>query len=100
MASDRTVLMIENTSVSHPSRPSILLFLGSCTIVIFEKSSESRPYFDSAFTPSHTLLGMNDAAIQSLMITLSVVVRHILLDGEAEMLLSERNDLVQTLGFD
>ena len=43
---------------------------------------------------------MNDVATQSLVVSLCVVVLHIFFDGEAKMIFSKGNDLVQTLGFD
>ena len=46
------------------------------------------------------IVGVNDVTFQSLMISLNVVMFHILLDGEAKMLLSTRDDLVQDLSLD
>ena len=77
-----------------------VLFSGRCTIVIIEETSESRPCFDRASAPSHALPGMNDVTVQSLMVSLAVVMFHILLDGKAKMLLSERDDLIQELSLD
>ena len=69
-------------------------------IVVVEETAQTRSFLVIAYASSHTLLRMNDAAFQSLMITLGVIMFHILLDGEAKMLLPEGDYLVQTLALD
>ena len=51
---------------------------------------------DIAFASSHTIVCNNDAAIQSLAISLRVVVFRVLPDNETKMFLSKGNDFVQT----
>ena len=43
---------------------------------------------------------MDDAATQSLVVSLEVVVLHVLFDEQAKVLLPERDDFVQALGLD
>ena len=73
---------------------------GRVAIVVVEDATKTRPFFDDAFASSHTIVYMNDVAIQALMVSLCMVVLHILLNGKAKMFLSKGNDLAQTLGLD
>ena len=49
---------------------------------------------------NHIAICMNEVAIQSLMVSLCIVVRHIFPDREAKMFLSKGNDPGQTLRLD
>ena len=69
-------------------------------IVIVEKSSQARPCSDCAIAPSHLLLRTNDAATQSLVVSLEVVVLHVLFGRQAKVLLPKGDDFVQALGLD
>ena len=75
-------------------------FSGGFAIVIVEEAAQARPCSNSAVASSHIVVCKNDAATQSLMVSLCMVVLHILPDRETKMFLSKRNDLVQTLGLD
>ena len=73
---------------------------GSFAIIVVEQAAQARACFDDALVLSHVLFCMNDTVIHPLMVSLCMVVLHILLDREAKMLLSQEDDLVQTLGLD
>jgi hypothetical protein len=70
---------------------------GRVAIVVVEEAAQARHFFDGAFASSLTIVYMNYVAIQSLMVSLSVVVLHVLPDRKAKMFLSKENNLVQTL---
>ncbi len=76
------------------------LVLGGFAIVVVEKSSYARPCSDYALAPSHLLVCMNDAATQSLVVSLEVVVLHVLFDEQAKVLLPKGDDFAQALGLD
>ena len=75
-------------------------FSGGFAIVIVEKAAQARSSINSAVASSHIVFCNNNAATQSLMVSLCMVMLHILPDRETKMFLSKRNDLVQTLGLD
>ena len=90
-------LIPDSGGLSTGAGSSTVLLSSSFAIVVVEEAAQANPCFDGAFASSHALLCMDDAATQSLMVSLAVVVLHILLDGEAKMPLPNGNDLVQTL---
>ena len=70
---------------------------GRVAIVVVEDAAKTRPFLDDAFASCHTIVYMNDVAIQALMVSLCMVVLHILLNGKAKMFLSKGNDFIQAL---
>ena len=63
--------------------------LGGFAIVIAEEAAHARSFLDNAVVPSHFFICMNDAATQSLVVSLSVVMLHVLLDSQAKVLLTK-----------
>ena len=72
---------------------------GRFAIVVVQESTEAGPGLDRSLTHADVLIGVNDHAIQSLMISLGVVVGHEFLDGLTEMPFAKGDDLVQTLSL-
>lgn len=66
---------------------------GRIAIVVVEEATQARPCFDDSLAPSYVLVCVNYAATQSLMVALSMVVFHVLIDSRAKMPLSEGNNL-------
>ncbi len=73
--------------------------LGGSPIVV-EDPSEPFPALDVASHGGHASLIVDQLVVDSLVIALYVVVLRVLLHGVAQMSLSKRNDLRQTLGLD
>ena len=61
--------------------------------VVVEEATQARPCLDDSLAPSYVLVCVNDAAAQSLMVALKMVVFHVLIDSRTKMPLSEGNDL-------
>ena len=67
---------------------------GRFPIIVVKEAAETRSCLDRSLHYSNVLIWLNDLAVQSLMISLGVVVSHELIDCRTEMPLAKWNDLV------
>ncbi len=68
-------------------------------MVIFQQAAKPFPADDLSFTTTDILIGSNDLVPKSLMIALSMIVLHEVVDRSAQHPLAKEDHTVETLFF-
>ena len=74
--------------------------LCSVAIVVPQQTTKPLTAFDFAMMLANFLTPLDDRVTQALMILLPVIMRHVLADDVAKMVLTEENELVEALVLD